>query len=172
MRYERPQGNTAPAPGVSSKRKALSKKVEGSISIVSAVGIELPIPGGNFVKYAVRRLQNADDQKCHPALSSCQRKPVRVLRALTNYRRRCRRERGHGGGGSCVHACLCVRVCVCVMSGWSKKIVDLHTMKRSQSCVSAARWQTEAQQTRQRGSFFLDLSTFTWRLIFQWWQFS
>lgn len=165
MRYERPQGNTAPAPGVSSKRKALSKKVEGSISIVSAVGIELPIPGGNFVKYAARQLQNADDQKCHPALSSCQRKPVRVLRAMTNYRRRCRRERGHGDG-----ACLCV----CVMSAvcLEQKIVYIHTMKRSQSCVSAARWRADAKQTRKRGSLFLNLSTFTCKLIFQLWQYS
>lgn len=140
MRYERPQGNTASAPGVSSKRKALSKKVEGSISIVSAVGIELPIPGGNFVKYAARRLQNADDQKCHPALSSCQRKPVRVLRALTNYRRRCRRERGHEGWRRpCARLSACESVCVRVMCVWSKRLRTSIRRNAARVCVSAAR---------------------------------
>lgn len=42
-------------------------------------------PGGNSLKYAAQCLQCAADQKCHPALSSCQKEPVRVLGAPTNY---------------------------------------------------------------------------------------
>lgn len=64
-------------------------------------------PSGNFVKYAAQWLSHAD-QKCHPALSSCQKEPVKVLGALTNY---CSLYRV---GEQCIIFCESVRICACV----------------------------------------------------------
>lgn len=41
-------------------------------------------PCGNLVKYTAWWSHCVADQKCHPALSCCQKEPVRVLGALTN----------------------------------------------------------------------------------------
>lgn len=95
-------------------------------------------PSGNFVKYAARWLRCVADQKCHPALSSCQKEPVRVLGALTNY---CSLGwigdvGGWGGVYAPVWVCdvswmFCVRMCV-----WTSKWQST-SVRSDSTCVSA-----------------------------------
>lgn len=144
-----PQRKHCPSTSISSKSKVLSKKVEGSISIVRAQGIELSTP--------VVILWSMQQGSCRALLTKNVTLPFPLVREslseswghwlITAFAG----EGGHGGGVRASDVsrllnvlCKTVRVIVCTTE-WQ----DAAPVRASSSCVSAARWDDEQMCNKQ-----------------------